>query len=83
MKEAQDVTRAQENVAALQEQLQELEGRFQAEVEELTTKVDPMIEKLDVVTIKPKKTNVTVGLVALVWLPYWQQPDNVTAPAWE
>ena len=46
------------------------------------TLVTPAGEKLLEVSLKPKKTNITVRLVALVWAPHWRLGQQ-TAPAWE
>jgi hypothetical protein len=81
MKEASDVARAREDVAALQGQLADLEAKFQEELQALDTKIDPLSEELETVDIKPKKTDVKVGLVALAWAPYWRQGTQQT-PAW-
>ena len=69
MKQSGDVGRAKENVATLQEQLEELEDEFQAETDAAEAAVDPLTEELETVAIKPKKTDVAVETVALVWAP--------------
>ena len=38
----------------------------------MESKVDPMAETLEKVVVKPKKTNISVSLVALAWAPYWR-----------
>ncbi len=67
MKDAEDVQRAQETVQAVQAQLAQLDAGLRAEADKLRGAGDPATDPLDTVTIKPKKTNVTVKLVALVW----------------
>src|SRR5262249_32424265 len=71
MKDSGDVARAEETVQAMQQQLADLESKFQAELAELNNKVDPQTEKLETVTVKPKKTNINVKLLALAWAPFW------------
>lgn len=83
MKEKQDVERAQDTVAAYQQRLEELEKEFKAETDELTSKTDPNLEELQRITLRPAKKDITVKLVALAWLPYWQMPDRSTLPAWQ
>jgi len=83
MKESQDVARAGETVEALQQQLADLEAQFQAESQALETSVDPMAEKFETITVKPKKTNISITLVALAWLPHWQEPSGGLTAAWE
>jgi hypothetical protein len=82
MKESQDVARADENVQALQKQLADLDAQFQSETSALSTRIDPASEPLETIAIRPKKTDVNVGLLALGWAPYWQTAQGTT-PAWE
>ena len=83
MKESQDVGVAEENVAALQQQLAELEAQFKLESEALAAATDPVNEKLDSVSIKPTKSNIAVKLVALAWMPHWRDEKGVVTPAWQ
>jgi hypothetical protein len=83
MKESQDVARAGENVQSLQQQYADLEAQFQAETATLESKIDPLAEKLETSIVKPKKTNITVRIVALVWAPHWLSPDGTASSAWE
>jgi hypothetical protein len=66
-KEAGDVERAGETVEAVQKQIDDLNAAFKAHVDGLQSKVDPASEPLETVTVRPKKTNITVRLVALGW----------------
>jgi len=66
-KEKADVARAEESAASVEQQLQELEAQFQQEVAALTALIDPANEKLEKVTIKPKRTGIQVRFVALGW----------------
>src|SRR5260370_25427088 len=71
-KEAADVERAGETVEAVQKQIDDLNAAFKAEVDGLRTKVDPATEALETVTVRPKKTNITIRLVALGWSTGYQ-----------
>jgi hypothetical protein len=82
MKQTGDVTRAKENLEALRQQYADLDTDFQAETSDVDRKLDPLTEALETVTLTPKKTNVSPRLVALVWTPYWVQPDGTAASAW-
>jgi phage host-nuclease inhibitor protein Gam len=68
-RESQDVARAQENVAALQSQLDELEASVQADIAAIDATYHPQTEPLDTISLKPKRAGVQVKLVALVWIP--------------
>ena len=67
MKEAQDVKRAGETVQELQAQLADLEQQVQAEMQAVAAKYDTGALALQTVSLKPKKTQITVQLVALAW----------------
>ncbi len=82
IKETQDVGQAKENVAALQQQLADLEAQFEAEADAVTTATDPLTEKLEIVSLKPAKANISVRLVALAWTPHWQDAQGHVIPAY-
>ncbi len=82
MKEADDVGRAEENVAAITQQIADLDAEFKAETATLERSLDPQTEELGTVSLKPKKVNIDVKLVALAWAPYRREPSGETKPAW-
>ncbi len=77
-----DVGFAQENVAALQGQLADLEAEFKAETEKVSA-ADPLAEKLETFSLKPTKSNIAVRLVALAWAPHWRDTNGDLLPAWQ
>ncbi|MBY0247677.1 MAG: ATP-binding protein [Nitrospiraceae bacterium] len=83
MKESQDVGAAEENVAALQQQLADLEAQFKSESDALAAATDPLNEKLETISIKPTKANIAVKLVALVWTPHWRDAAGRLTAAWQ
>ena len=83
MKEAEDVDRAEENVAATEQKLADLDAEFKAETAALERSFDPQTEALDKVSLKPTKANIAVKLLTLVWAPYWHDTDGEIKPAWE
>ena len=82
LKESKDVSQAEENIAALHQQLSDLEAQFKSESEALAASTDPLTEKLETISIKPTKTNIGVKLVTLAWTPYWCDQKGVLTPAW-
>jgi uncharacterized protein YlxW (UPF0749 family) len=82
-REQQDVGRAQETVEALQAQLADLESQLKSETSELEARMDAQSEQFDTLSIKPKKTNISVQLVTFTWAPFWQQESGETTPAWQ
>jgi len=81
VKEAQDVARARENVEALSKELGELQGLLSRETETIRETADPLSETLETVEVRPKKADISVDMVALVWFPYWRGDKGGIAPA--
>jgi hypothetical protein len=82
VKESKDVSLAEENVAAFQRQLADLDAQFRSESEALASAMDPLTEKLESIPIKPTKANIAVKLVALAWTPHWRTAGATLVPAW-
>jgi hypothetical protein len=81
MEAQSDITRAKETVEALQQQFTDLQAQFDEEVNALSAKIDPATETLEPVVIKPKKTDIDVQLVALVWMPHWKDAQGALTVA--
>ncbi|MGB5347075.1 MAG: hypothetical protein WBN23_12990, partial [Woeseia sp.] len=82
-KEAGDVERAEQTVANVQAEIDELNKTLQKEVDALDTSFDAQTEELDEVTIRPKSTDIHIKLFGLVWLPYRDQGDGRLRAAWD
>ncbi len=82
MKESQDIERARQTLAAAGQQKAELEAQAQADIDALGGALDPLGETLEPVTLKPKRTEVTVQLVALAWVPMWKDAEGRLTPAY-
>ena len=48
-----------------------------------TAKIDAQNEPLEPIGVKPKKTNISVQLVALAWAPFWRDESGEATAAWE
>ena len=83
MKEAQDVGRAQETVAAVDQQLADLDAQFKSDTAALEQSIDIQAEPLQTVTLKPTKANIAVKHFSLVWVPFWQDDHGNATPAWQ
>ena len=68
MKEAEDIQRAQETVAAIEEQRRQLDEELRAETATLDASSGAATGRLEQIVVKPKKANVSVKLLALVWM---------------
>jgi DNA-binding ferritin-like protein len=82
MKESGDVARADETVEAITQQLQDLNAQLESEIAQQTSSSDPATEKLETVSIKPKKKDISVKLFGLVWAPYLQAAGKPPEAAW-
>ncbi len=80
-KENADVGHAQETVEVLKQQLADLETEFQKESAALTDSAQPQNLKLEQITVTPKKTELTVQRVALVWTPWRMSAQGMIEPA--
>jgi hypothetical protein len=81
-KEASDVERAEEDLAELVQERDQLTAELEKEVAELAERFDPAAEKLEAFELKPRRTDVDVRLVALAWAPYRRGDGGSLAPAW-
>lgn len=71
IQESGDVGRAEESVGAVQQQLDALNAQFQGDVDVLAGKLDGTDERLDKISLKPRKTNIKVRTAVLAWTPLW------------
>ncbi len=61
----------------------DLDAEFQAEVAALDAKLDPMSETLEKMLLRPRKSDVAVEFLGLIWVPYWRGPDGALEGAWQ
>lgn len=80
--EGQDVKRAQDTVEAIDQQIAELNVQFETDTAELESKIDPLTEDLETISIKPNKTDIQIQLTTLTWLPYWKDEQGTLTSAW-
>jgi len=67
-KEAQDVARAQEDLATARAALEALEKEFAQETESVEAGIDAGALELEELTVRPRKTDLSVQPVTLAWL---------------
>ena len=72
MDEAGDVKRAEQTLESVKQKRADLEAEFQTELDALEGKTDPAVETLEKVLMRPRKSDITVDSLGLVWMPYWQ-----------
>lgn len=69
-KEAQDVRHAEEALQVLMERHNELNAAVEESVQEIKDRFDPDLMELTQEEIKPRKSDIDVDRVVLVWVPY-------------
>lgn len=82
-KQASDVGRVDETIEAIQAQMQDLDVQFQSETQALQAQSDPMNERLETISLKPKKKDINLRVIALAWTPQWRDERGDLTNAWE
>lgn len=66
-----DIEESREEISELSAEIEELREQSQDEAEALTLKWAQMLDDISILEIKPRRTDVSVELVALAWKPSW------------
>jgi hypothetical protein len=82
-RESGDVDRAGESLEAVRQQHAELQRQFETETAALESALDASVAPLRKVPVSPRKSDIAVGAVALVWVPWRKGADGFPAPAFE
>jgi hypothetical protein len=77
-----DVKRADQTLADIQQKVADLETQQQNEIDALTSKTDPATETLEKILMRPRKSDITVDALGLVWMPYWKDASGNMTPTW-
>jgi Skp family chaperone for outer membrane proteins len=68
-KESGDIDRAEDSREVLQQRLTEMQTELEAEVSRLRSELDPATVAIEQTSVKPRKTDIDVRTVALLWVP--------------
>ena len=82
-REKGDVDRAEDSVEVLQQRLGELQAQCEAQIEELQRANDAASVPVRTIQVPARKSDIAVGTVALLWVPWRIGADGFPAPAWE
>jgi hypothetical protein len=80
-RESGDVNRANESLEVIQQRQRELQQQFAADAAALETRFDASAVTLRTVQVSPRKSDIAVGEVALVWAPWRKGADGFPTPA--
>ena len=81
IRERQDIGRATDTIESLDQHIAALEAEFEAKAAELQGAGDASAEVLETLSIKPKKADIAMQLVALAWTPHWRDAQGMLTPA--
>jgi len=82
-REKQDIARAQRETLVIQEKLAMLEEEFQSELADLREEFQPEELELQEILIRPRKTDIFVQDLTLVWIPWKISQDGFAEPAFD
>jgi hypothetical protein len=80
-REKQDVDRADESLDVLKQRLAALQAACEQEVAQMQASLDASTVSLTTQELAPRKSDIAVGAVALVWMPWRTGPDGFPAAA--
>jgi hypothetical protein len=80
-RESGDVARADENLDVVRQQRAELQRQFEADAAALEKSLDVSTIELRRVEVAPRKSDIAVGEVAIIWAPWRTGADGFPAPA--
>jgi hypothetical protein len=69
-REAEDIRQAEETLQALNKNRNDLDAEVESEVQTIQDKYDPDLLELKNKEIRPRKSDLSIERVVLVWLPY-------------
>ncbi len=78
MKEQQDIARAKETLEATLRQKADLEAQIQAELDSVSSALDPQSERLVPVVVKARRTDIAVQTMGLAWVPFVRDRGGLT-----
>ncbi len=82
-REKDDVNRAEDSMEVLQQRLDALKLECETETARLAQSLDASAITLRSVQLTPRKSDIAVGEVALVWAPWRKAADGFPAPAFD
>jgi hypothetical protein len=76
-RESQDVARADESLEVVRQRLADLQAESEAEIAALAASFEGEAVALRKVSVTPRKSDIAVGQLALVWVPWRKDADGV------
>ena len=82
-RESGDVDRADDNLDVIRQQHAELQRQFEADTAALERSLDISTMSLRSAQVTPRKSDIAVGEIAVVWAPWRTGADGFPAPAYD
>ncbi len=82
-REKDDVDRAEDSLEVVQQRLDALKAEFESETARLAQSLDASAIALRTVQLTPRKSDIAIGEVALVWAPWRKGADGFPMPAFD
>jgi hypothetical protein len=82
-RESSDVDHADDNLEVVRQQRADLQRQFQADTSALESSFDANAVSLRKVQVSPRKSDIAVGEVAVLWAPWRTGADGFPAPAYD
>jgi hypothetical protein len=82
-KERDDVARADESFEALQQRRRELQQQFEVDSAAIERVLESANVELRRVELSPRKADIAIGEIALVWTPWRRSEDGFPGPAFD
>ncbi|MBI1345357.1 ATP-binding protein [bacterium] len=83
LEQRQDVAQAQENIEALQQQFADMNAEFEAEALKVQSCSAAEDLEFDEVLVRPKKSDISITKIALVWTPWIVDKTGMATAGWE
>ncbi|WP_339742219.1 DUF87 domain-containing protein [uncultured Rubinisphaera sp.] len=80
VKEKGEIETAKQKMEQEQEKYHQLEAEFDAEVDQLEKRINPEQLKLKSYPVRPRKSDINVADVALLWMPYARNETGILEP---
>jgi hypothetical protein len=81
-REKEDIARAQKEVEVIQQKLVDLEEEFREKVAGMQEEFTLEELELEEVQVRPRKSDISVGAIALVWTPWRLDRSGLAEPAY-
>jgi hypothetical protein len=80
-RESGDVAHAEQRLRELGQKLEELEAEFEQETAQRSERFDPGQVEIEARPLRPRKSDIAVEQVALVWTPWRVSPEGIAERA--